>query len=62
MHEEVQKFLKENQRKGGESTKNKHGKEHYVAMGKKGGSAAAKKRTSEQYTAMVNKRWHKGVE
>ncbi len=49
---DVEAFLKENQKKGGNETKRKYGKEFYQEMGRKGGKAAAKLRTKQQYSDM----------
>lgn len=42
INEEVHNFMKVNGAKGGQTTKLKHGREHYVEIGKKGGKANKK--------------------
>ena len=48
MNEEIKQFMSDNGRKGGNTTKEKYGKEHYSRMGKK--STENKRKLKEMQT------------
>lgn len=48
MHDEVKKFLKEIQSKGGKSTMSRHGSDHFKNMKKKSDEAKKAKRTVDK--------------